>query len=177
MLRSIGIAKARFHETLEPGQPPCLNHTAPIHCLLGQACLERESHRCSWSEVRVHGASVLYSARVAIRHTRMKEPTVTRNAASEIYTDGEIYQQVSRHIDWDSQISGSINCRRARTLANYGDGYCPPICRPWDEFLLGNWAKHLAAHCDHAMSLLGTIGPMLAEPGLLSFDNLNISDI
>ena len=41
MLHSIGIAKARFHETLKPGQPPCLNHIVPIHCLLGQACLER----------------------------------------------------------------------------------------------------------------------------------------
>lgn len=41
MLRSMGISHVEFHETLGLEQPPCLNYTTTIHCLLGQTCLDR----------------------------------------------------------------------------------------------------------------------------------------
>ncbi|KAF4957157.1 hypothetical protein FSARC_11366 [Fusarium sarcochroum] len=115
MLRSLGIAKARFHETLESGQPPCLNHVVPIHCLL----------------------------------------------ASDIYTDGEIYQQVSRHMGTgrlglaDQWLDKLQEGKRKHLAALLGHPQIMeamktvlPFVGLWEEFLLGNWAKHLAAHCD-----------------------------
>ncbi|TVY74842.1 hypothetical protein Focb16_v006018 [Fusarium oxysporum f. sp. cubense] len=146
MLRSMGISHVEFHETLGLEQPPCLNYTTTIHCLLGQTCLDRA--------IATLGSQFECTVQVfCIR------------PVSQRYTDGEIYQQVSRHMGTsrlglaDMWLEHLQEGKRKHLASLLGHPQIMeamrtvlPFAGLWDEFLLGNWAKHLAAHCDELIS-------------------------
>ncbi|CVL08110.1 uncharacterized protein FMAN_14226 [Fusarium mangiferae] len=142
MLRSIGTSHVQFHETLGLEQPPCLNHTTTVHCLLGQTCLDRA----------IASLGSNFECTVQVFCIR---------PLSQRYTDGEIYQKVSRHMGtsrlgladlWLEHLQEGKRKHLASLLGHRqimaAMGNVLPFAGLWDEFLLGNWAKHLTAHCD-----------------------------
>ncbi|CAF3656706.1 unnamed protein product [Fusarium graminearum] len=142
ILCSMGISSIELNETLGLTVPPLLNRKIPIHCLLDQSCLERA--------IDTLGSN--FECTVQIFCIR---------PVSHRYNDGEIYQQVSRHMrtsrlgladQWLDHLGGGKRKHLAALLGHpkvmEAMDTALPFTGLWEEFLLGNWAKHLAAHCD-----------------------------